>query len=69
MYICLNLSGKKDEVIPDTLYYVPFHGDTICVLKSDTTIMNGFVKSIIVAPWCNNICVRSVHVIDKDGNL
>lgn len=56
-----NLACKNNEIIPDSFIYIPFDGDKICVLKSNTEISDGFVKSIIIAPWCQNVSIVGVR--------
>lgn len=49
------LTGKNGETVPDCLFYIPFDGDDIIVLRSRIKISNARIAGLKVAPWCRNV--------------
>ena len=58
-----NLQGKKGEhIIEGASLYMPFKNNNHLVLGRNIKVMDCEVKSILVAPWCENIIIRGVRV-------
>ena len=54
------LTGKNGEVTPDCYIYNPFDGDDIVVIRSKIEILNGLVKGVKIAPWCNDVRLQQI---------
>ena len=61
-----NLQPKDGGIAPDCSMYKPYHGDDLCILRSDIRILSGTVKQLKFAPWCRNVVAREIDYLDHE---
>jgi len=56
-----SLCAKSGEISPGAYFYSPYDHDKIVVLRSNITIMNGLIDSLVFAPWCRNVKAQGLR--------
>lgn len=57
-----NLTSKDGRITPDCYLYNPFDGDELCIIKDRIEVIDGRMKSVIVAPWCHDVVIARNYI-------